>query len=91
MQAILDRYPNCPAREARRIADFTSLRGSGRVGRTAAGRALAAQAVDLAVIASVRHNHTEYDLLLMRGADRQDARALVRPQIDQVLWEWKGE
>jgi hypothetical protein len=91
MKAILDRYPNCPAREARRIAEYTSLRGSGRVGRSSAGRALAPEAIDLAVMAAVRHNHTEYDSLLMRGADRHDARAMVRPQIDQVLWEWKGE
>jgi hypothetical protein len=60
-QAILQRYPRCPADEARRIAEHTGRRSSGRVGRSAAGRALDAAAVDLAVIAHIRHEHTQYD------------------------------
>ena len=38
--AISQRYPGCPAEEARRIAEHTGRRSSGRVGRSAAGRAL---------------------------------------------------
>jgi hypothetical protein len=89
-QAILHRYPRCPADEARRIAGHTGRRGSGRVGRSTAGRALDATAVDLAVKAHVRHEHTNYDELLMRGTDRLDARALVREKIDRVLAKWAG-
>ena len=33
-------FPRCPASRAEAIARHTSLRGSGRVGRSAAGRAL---------------------------------------------------
>jgi len=89
-QAILQRYPNCPAKEARRIAEHTGCRSSGRVGRSAAGRALDASAVNLAVIAHIRHMHTNYDELLMRGTERLAARALVRKAIDRVLAEWSG-
>jgi hypothetical protein len=88
-QAIARRYPGCPTDETQNIAQHTGLRSSGRVGRSAAGRSLDPAAVDLAVIAHIRHTHTNYDKLLMSGADRQDARALVRDRIDQVLAAWR--
>jgi hypothetical protein len=43
---------------------------SGRVTRTAAGRALDPETLELAVLASVRHQDTGYDELLMTGLDR---------------------
>jgi hypothetical protein len=89
-QAILGRYAGCSPAEARRIADHAGRRSSGRVGRSAAGRALEPQAVDLAVIAHIRHEHTNYDELLMRGTDRLDARTLVREKIDRVLAKWSS-
>lgn len=89
-QTILERYPQCPASEARGIAQHTALRGSGRVGRSAAGRALAAQAIDLAVNAWVRHQHSNYDELLMRGTDRLEARNQVQALADRVRSQWAG-
>jgi hypothetical protein len=89
-QAIRQRYPSCPTDETRRIAEHTGCRSSGRVGRSTAGRALDASAVDLAVIAHIRHAHTNYDELLMCGTERLDARAQVREKIDRVLAEWSG-
>lgn len=53
------------------------MRGSGRVGRSAAARALDPQAVERAVTAHIRHTHTNYDQLLMQGTKRLDARAMV--------------
>lgn len=87
-QAILARYPACPPDEARRIAGHTGQRRSGRVGRSAAGRALDPRAIGWAVIAHIRHQHTDYDQLLMQGAARLDARTLVRDKIEQVLANW---
>jgi hypothetical protein len=87
-QAIQARHPGCPAEEAHRIARHTALRGSGRIGRSAAGRALEAEAIDLAVIAWVRHQHTAYDSLLMQGTDRLSAREMIRPEILRVLSQW---
>jgi hypothetical protein len=89
-QAIKRQYPGCPPDAARRIAEHTGRRSSGRVGRSAAGRALDVAAVDLAVIAHIRHAHTNYDELLMRGTERLDARGQVRKGIDRVLAEWSG-
>ncbi len=53
-------FPRCPSSEALAIARHTALRGSGRVGRSASGRALDEHALRLAVIASIRHAHTPY-------------------------------
>jgi hypothetical protein len=71
------------------IAAHTSVRGSGRVGRTAAGRALDEEALRAAVIAAIRHRHTTYDRLLMQGWDRMDARDAIRDDIDRVLDQWR--
>nr|MDQ3091577.1 DUF2293 domain-containing protein [Actinomycetota bacterium] len=46
-------------------------------------------AVELAVIASIRHEDTGYDELLMAGVERDDARARVRADADQVLEQWR--
>ena len=62
-------FPGCPAGRAAAIARHTSLRSSGRVGRTGAGRNLDPEAVTLAVIASIRHEDTGYDELLMESGD----------------------
>jgi hypothetical protein len=81
-------FPRCPAERAEAIARHTVLRGSGRVGRSAAGRALDEQAITLAVVASVRHQDTGYDSLLMSGVPRAIARDQIRPAIDRVLATW---
>jgi hypothetical protein len=87
-QEIRQLFPGCPDRRASAIAQHAGLRGSGRVGRSAAGRALDEDAITLAVIASVRHEDTDYDSLLMSGLPRADARDRVRPAIDRVLATW---
>ena len=81
-------YPGCPSPRAEAIATHAGLRGSGRVGRSAAGRNLDPGAVTLAVIASIRHLDTDYDALLMSGVARPDAREQIRPGIDAVLARW---
>jgi hypothetical protein len=60
------------------------------VGRTAAARRFDEEAVILAVAAHVRHEETRYDELLARGADRGDARAQVREQLERVLARWRA-
>jgi hypothetical protein len=40
------------------------------------------------VAASVRHEDTEYDSLLMSGVDRETARHRTRPAVDRVLASW---
>jgi hypothetical protein len=78
-------FPGCPADRADAIARHAGLRGSGRVGRSAAGRRLDEQAVTLAVRASIRHQDTDYDDLLMSGVPRDEARERISDAIDRVL------
>jgi hypothetical protein len=82
-------FPGCPPDRATAIAQHAGLRGSGRVGRSSAGQALDPEAVTRAVVASVRHEDTPYDGLLMSGTARQDAREQIRPAIDRVLAVWR--
>jgi hypothetical protein len=82
-------FPGCPPRDAAAIAQHTALRGSGRVGRTAAGRNLEEQALAAAVAAAVRHKHTEYDTLLAAGLDRSRARQQVADQAHAILAAWR--
>ncbi|MEU2391621.1 DUF2293 domain-containing protein [Streptomyces sp. NPDC007369] len=82
-------FPGCPPDRAAAIAAHASVRGSGRVGRTQAGRALDELAVTVAVRAAVRHVDTEYDALLMAGVPRFAARARLAAQIDAVLDAWR--
>ena len=89
-ERITEQFPGCPTPRAEAIARHASVRGSGRVGRSAAGRALDEQAVFLAVVASIRHEDTDYDELLMSGIDRQDARDRIRDDIDRVLDRWRA-
>jgi hypothetical protein len=88
VQEITRLFPGCPAGRAEAIARHTSLRGSGRVGRSAAGRSLDEKAITLAVVASVRHEDTEYDSLLMSGIPREDARERIADAIERVLGAW---
>jgi hypothetical protein len=82
-------FPGCPAPRAQAIARHAAARGSGRVGRSAAGRALDAEAIELAVAASVRHRDTGYDELLMSGVDRAEARDRVHDDVARVLAGWR--
>jgi len=40
------------------------------------------------VVASVRHEDTEYDSLLMSGVSRGDARDRIRAAVDRILAAW---
>ncbi|NUS43139.1 MAG: DUF2293 domain-containing protein [Mycobacteriaceae bacterium] len=89
--AIRGLFPGCPPERANAIADHAAVRGSGRVGRSAAAKVLDANAVTLAVIASVRHLDTDYDRMLMSGVARADARDRIRPDVDRVLSGWRDQ
>jgi hypothetical protein len=82
-------FPSCPADRAQAIAQHAGTRSSGRVGRSAAGRALEENAITLAVVASIRHENTPYDGLLMAGVPRSAARDRIREQLDRVLESWR--
>ena len=58
-ELIRSLYPGCPEEEALAVAARACEKHSGRVGRSAAAKELAADAVDLAVKAHIRHTHTK--------------------------------
>jgi len=85
---ILKQYPSCPSQEAAAIAAHTAARGSGRVGRSVAGQSLSAEAIRLAVRAWIRHQHTDYDKLLMQGFPRDEAREMIAGKVERVVDSW---
>lgn len=87
---IVRLFPGCPATRAEAIAHHAGARGSGRVGRSASGRALDPRAVTPAVAASVRHEDTGYDELLMSGVPRTAARDQVRSEVQRILASWQA-
>jgi len=88
-QEISRLFPGCPPERAEAIAGHAGQRRSGRVARTAAGRALDPEAVTLAVAASVRHTDTPYDKLLMSGMSRSEARSRIQPDVQACLDGWR--
>ena len=83
-------YPTCPSETAISIAEHACTKYSGRVGRSAAAKALDEYAVRLAVVAHVRHVKTQYDKLLMNGWERVEARLRVEEAVQLVLAKWQG-
>jgi len=83
-------YPNCPAGTETAIAEHACLKYSGRIGRTAAAKVLDEEAIQLAVIAHIRHVQTPYDRLLATGYDRHEARAKVAETVHATLANWSG-
>ena len=82
-------FPGCPPQKVIAIAEHTAVRGSGRVGRSEAGRNLGERALTLAVAAAVRHNHTGYDKLLANGVDREAARERIIGEVEEILAAWR--
>ncbi|MFE0095517.1 DUF2293 domain-containing protein, partial [Streptomyces sp. NPDC059015] len=64
---ILRLFPSCPPDRALDVAAHTSVRGSGRVGRTAAGRARARGARHRSVAGGGRQTVSRDDQPVMRG------------------------
>jgi hypothetical protein len=89
--AVARRYPGAPPGTARAVAEHACSIHSGRVGRSAAAKRLDPEAIDLAVRAHVRHRFTDYDGHLMRGVERDEARAMVADRVEAILAAWRGD
>jgi len=88
-QRVRELFPNCPSGMEQVVAEHACLKYSGRVGRSAAAKALDEEAVRLAVGAHVRHVKTPYDKLLAMGCDRHEARRRVEHQVHSLLDTWQ--
>jgi hypothetical protein len=84
--AMAMRFPDMPQGEKAMVLKHGFKKSSGRVGRTSL--IPLPRKVLLAVIAHVRHKHTEYDGLLAKGIARDDARKATRKKIESVLRQW---
>lgn len=87
---IRELYPSAPDGVERKIAAHACRKHSGRVGRAAFAKELAAESIHLAVRAHIRHNHTSYDRIMFAGTDRPDARQLVAKRIEETITRWLG-
>ncbi len=95
-------FPAIPDEDRATVVRHTCEVSSGRVGRTARAKALAAEPIRLAVRAHIRHEHTDYDARLRRAGfgqrfgrasreDRAAARKAVKKRIDAIFALWSGE
>jgi len=82
-------FPFCPTGRERLIAEHACRKYSGRVGRSAAAKALDEEAVRLAVVAHIRHAETKYDDLLLQGTERWEAREKVYSVVSRTLEHWE--
>ncbi len=90
-ERVREAYPGCPVGRERSIAEHACRKYSGRVGRSAAAKNLAPEAIRLAVLAHLRHTETDYDDLLGQGADQAEARARVRAEVARIADAWAGD
>jgi hypothetical protein len=87
---VRELFPRCPAGQETAIAEHACLKYSGRVGRSAAAKALSAEAITLAVVAHIRHTETAYDELLAGGLEQRDAREAITAGVARVLCLWRA-
>lgn len=83
---LVNQFPEIPEKEKKLVLKHGFKKFSGRVGRT--NSIPLSRKASLAVIAHVRHKHTEYDALLKDGKDRDEARKLTRRRIENILRKW---
>ncbi|KAG9193455.1 hypothetical protein G6011_03490 [Alternaria panax] len=79
-------FPKIPAAAKETVLRHGFKKNSGRVGRTSS--IPLSRKVLLAVLAHVRHMHTEYDTLLKKGKSRDVARKTTRKNIEVVVKKW---
>ncbi|KAK5079500.1 hypothetical protein LTR70_009459 [Exophiala xenobiotica] len=82
-------FPHAPKDNVDLVLKHTLKKRSGRVGRTT--KLELGKVVTLAVRAHIRHKLTDYDALLGRGVDREQARKEVQSAIDQIARDWSGK
>jgi hypothetical protein len=79
-------FPKMPKSEKELVLKHGFKKHSGRVGRTA--QIPLSKKVLLAVIAYVRHKHTDYDALLKNGKERDAARKATWKKIEDTMHGW---
>ena len=83
---VTPRRARSDAAPGRIVWDHFTQWGQGKI---AMAKELDEKAVRLAVVAHVRHAETDYDLLLLAGVDRGEARQRVEDRVSRVLETWE--
>ena len=87
--AIKELFPKIPEEDLEAIVQHAWEKGSRRVGTNSTLDL--SHRVQLATIARIRHNHTDYDGLLKAFGDWKYARQEVEPGCLKKILEWRGE
>lgn len=87
-QRVRERFPAAPPGEAQRVARYACARGTERVGVLAGPDGYLDHAVELAVVAHIRHRFTRYERMLDAGVDRDSAREAVQPEVLTRMGCW---
>ena len=82
--AVRELFPGCPPGEEERVARYACRRGSSRVGQVAVINGYFGEAVELAVVAHLRHRFSRYEEHLGRGCSRDEARARMGERFVEV-------
>ncbi|CAJ2505911.1 Uu.00g000410.m01.CDS01 [Anthostomella pinea] len=87
---ILKLFPQTPRQAILPgIISRAMKKGAGRVGRT--GTIEIEEKATLAVRAHIRHQLTEYDVLLRKGVQRDQARVITGPQVNLIAKSFQGK
>ena len=89
--AVRERFPGCPLGEEIHVARYACRARTSRVGAVSAWAGYQDEAVELSVVAHLRHRFTDYEKLLSAGYGRDEARELVREAVSRLLREWRRE
>lgn len=87
--AIRELFPGCPPGEGDRIARYSCKTRTGRVGCVASRQGYLSEAVELAVVAHLRHRFSSYERLLGEGQTREQAREACRVEVSRLLKLWE--
>jgi hypothetical protein len=82
---LAELYPGLP--DPMEVVGHAFEIGSERVGRTS--KLEEDRRLELAVIAHARHRNTSYDRLFDLVYDREEARQIVRGEVDEIVSNWK--
>ena len=87
---IREQFPSIPERDLKEILNHSFSAGAGTVGRTSTLDL--EEKCRLAVIAHVRHSHTDYEALMNEtGGDKLTCRDAIWNNVEAVLDEWSDE
>lgn len=88
MAAVKELFPKMPEQDLTQVLRHAWEEGANRIGTNM--EIDLPRRVQLAVLARIRHEYTDYDRLL-RAFEWKEARALVEPVCLKKLIEWRGE